>query len=72
VLHAFELQREYRFHAVTREDARAANAKWSKAIEDMGSPPPDIVDGRRPKASPRISNDADEPEKAETEAAAAD
>jgi len=72
VLHAFELQREYRFHAVTREDARAANAKWSKAIEDMGSPPPDIVDGRRPKVSPRISDGVDESEKAETEVASAD
>jgi len=72
VLHAFELQREYRFHAVTREDARAANAKWSKAIEDMGSPPPDIVDGRRPKVSPRISDSVDEMEKVETEAATVD
>ncbi len=67
VLHAFELQREYKFHGVTREDARAANAKWNKAVEDMGNPPPDIVDGHRPKASPRISDGVDEPEKTETE-----
>jgi len=70
VLHAFELQREYRFHGVTREDAQAANAKWNRAVEEMGSPPPDIVAGRRPRVSPRISDGAEEPEK--EEAATAD
>jgi len=65
VLHAFELQREYKFHGVTREDARAANAKWNKAVAEMGSPPPDIVAGRRPRASPRISDGSAEAETAE-------
>lgn len=65
VLRAFEVQREYRFHGVTREDARAANAKWNKAVAEMGSPPPEIVDGRRPKVAPRISDGVDEPGKVE-------
>jgi len=65
VLHVFELQREYRFHAVTREDARAANAKWNKAVAEMGSPPPEISAGRRPRASPRISAGSAEAETAE-------
>jgi len=72
VLRAFELQREYRFHGVTREDARAANAKWNKAVAEMGNPPPDIVDGRRPKASPRINADVEKQEKTEAKAVTTD
>jgi len=67
----FELQREYRFHAITREDARAANAKWNRAVEEMGSPPPDIIAGRRPKASPHISDGVNGPVNTEEKAATA-
>jgi len=66
VLHAFELQREYRFHGITREDARAVNAKWNRAVEEMGSPPADIVAGRRPRVFPRISDGSAEAEQAES------
>jgi len=72
VLRAFELQREYRFHGVTREDARAANAKWNRAVEEMGSPPPEIVAGRRPRVSPYIGDDASEAERVEEAEATAD
>jgi len=66
VLHVFELQREFRFQGVTREDARAANAKWNRAVTEMGSPPPEIIAGRRPRVSPRISDGSVEAEQAET------
>ncbi len=49
VLHAFELQREYKFHGVTREDARAANAKWNKAVAEMGSRRPILWTAADPK-----------------------
>jgi len=65
VLHAFDVQRGYRFHGVTREDARAANAKWNRAVAEMGSPPPEIIAGRRPRVSPRISDGSAEAEQAE-------
>lgn len=57
VLNAFEAQKDYRFNALTRDDAVARNAKWQKAVAEMGNPPSDIVDGRRPKISPMIHDD---------------
>lgn len=57
VLNAFEAQRDFKFQAVTREDAVANNAKWQKAVAEMGKPPSDIVEGRRPKISPAIHED---------------
>jgi len=55
VLHVFELQRDYKFFGVTREDATQNNAKWKEALDAMGNIPQGIIDGDRPKIAPHIA-----------------
>ena len=51
-------------HVFSSEDKRAANAKWNRVGEEMGSPSPEIVEGLRSKTPLHISSGEDEPEKA--------
>jgi len=55
VLHCFEIQRDYKFYGLTREDALQNNAKWKDAVASIGEVPNDIIDGRRPDIAPHIS-----------------
>ncbi len=55
VLHVFELQRDYKFFGVTREDAMQNNVKWNDALSAMGEISQSIIDGHRPKIAPHIA-----------------
>ncbi len=54
---AFASCKDYKFSGVTREDANQRNAKWNRAVELMGEPPVDFIEGRRAKISPPLINE---------------